>query len=114
MGNAGTAIVDFGPFPGQSDTSVLVLDPNIIAGSLVEAWILPTTTADHSPDEHVVETFAVFADQSSIVPNTSFVIKAVNTSQLDDALVPSEDPGSRIGGEGTKIYGKFQVGWVWE
>ena len=113
MGNAGTAIVDFGAFPGQSDTSVIVLDPNIQAGSLVEAWMLPTTTADHSPDEHMVETIAVFADQSSIVPNTSFTIRAFNTSQLDDALVPSEDPGSRIGGQGTKIYGQYQVGWVW-
>lgn len=113
MGNSGSAIIDFGAFPGQSDTSIVILDPDIVTGSLVEAWILPTTTADHSPDEHVVESIAVYADQSSIIANTSFVIKAVNKSQLDDSLVPSGDPGNRVGGEGTKIYGKFQVGWVW-
>lgn len=111
MGAAGTAIVDFGAFPGQSDALVTVAAPGIAAASLVEAWILPITTADHSPDEHTLETLTVKADQSTIVPNVSFVIHVANTSQLDDTLNPGQ--GSLSGGTGTLIYGKWQLGWVW-
>jgi len=112
MGAAGTVIVDFGAFPGQSDVSVTVPAPGIAAGSLVEAWVLPTTTADHSPDEHTIETLTVKADQSTIVPNTSFDIHVANTSELDDSLGTGQ--GVLTGGTGTRIYGKWQLGWVWE
>ena len=61
MGAQGTAILDFGAFPGQTDTSLAVADAAILAGSLVEAWIWPLATADHTADEHIVEPLNVFA-----------------------------------------------------
>jgi len=113
MGMSGTAIVDFGDFPGQSEASATVSAPGITAASLVEAWILPAQTTDHSPDEHRVETLSVMADQASIVANTSFIIKMANTSQLDENLNASGAQGVVPGGTGTLIYGKWNVGWVW-
>jgi hypothetical protein len=114
MGASGTVIIDFGPFPGQSDASVTVSAPGIATTSLVEAWIFPDTTADHSPDEHTVETLTVKADRSSIIANTSFVISVANTSQLDDDLYTLGGQGVQNGGMGTLIYGKWNLGWVWD
>jgi len=54
VGAEGTATVDFGFFPGKSDAVVTVSAPGIATTSLVEAWILPNTTTDHSADEHMV------------------------------------------------------------
>lgn len=117
MGAQGTAIVDFGPFPGQSDAIVTVSAPGILAGSLVEAWIEPIATSTvngtHSADEHMIETLGVWADQSSIVPNVSFNIHMFNKTTLDEATLTIGSLGSAIGGIGTTIYGPWQVGWVW-
>lgn len=127
MGASGTTTIDFGAFPGKSDASVAVTgQAGIVAGSLVEAWIFPMTTADHTPDEHMVETIRVFADPSTIIAGTGFTIKAFNSSQLNE---PLETPGpSRfrsvagtvygyvgpsVGGQGTRIYGSWTVAWVW-
>jgi hypothetical protein len=114
MGASGTVIVDFGAFPGASDASVTVSAPGIAANSLVEAWILPAQTTDHSPDEHLVETLTVKADQSSIVAGTSFVVRVSNTSTFQDVYNSSGAQGVFIGGLGTLIYGKWNIGWVWD
>ena len=122
---SGTAIVDFGAFPGASDASVAVTGQGaIVAASLVEAWIRPLATADHSADEHMLETLRVVA--RDIVPGTGFTIYAINTSQLNE---PLETPGASLfrsvagtiygagglslGGRGTRLYGQWQVAWVW-
>ena len=114
MGAAGTAIVDFGAFPGQSDASVTISAPGISASSLVEAWILPDATVDHSPDEHTIETLTVKADRSSIVVNTSFVIRVANTSQLADLSAMNTAQGVDRNGMGGRIYGQWRLGWVWD
>jgi len=45
----GTTTVDFGAFPGKTDATATVSGQAGITGtSLVEAWIFPTATADHS------------------------------------------------------------------
>lgn len=127
MAGQGTVELDFGAFPGASDASATVTgQTGIAAGSLVEAWVYPKDTADHSADEHILETIKVAAH--SIVAGTGFTITGINTSQLNEPLatvgggraavttlgamagglpVPSE------GGKGTRLYGKFTVGWVW-
>jgi hypothetical protein len=125
MGAQGTASLDFGAFPGGSDATVAVTGQvAILAGSLVEAWILPAATADHSADEHVMESLKVFA--GNIVAGTGFTIYGANTSQLNE---PLEMPGvsqfrsaattvygyvaPTIGGKGTRLYGVWNIGWVW-
>lgn len=107
----GTATLDFGVFPGASDTSVAVTGQGaIIAGSLVEAWIRPVATSDHTADEHMVETFQVFA--ANISAGTGFTIYGFNTSQLHEPVDPPWSNGIN-GGKGTRIYGQWTIAWAW-
>jgi len=113
MGASGTATLDFGAFPGQSIASLVISAPGIALTSLIEAWILPAQTTDHSADEHQVETLTVKADQTSVVANTSFTINLSNTSQLNEPSVSNGAQGVTQGGLGTRIFGKWNIGWVW-
>lgn len=122
----GTAILDFGAFPGKSDASVDVIgQAAIVAGSLVEAWIRPVDTADHSADEHMVETLKVIA--GNIVAGVGFTVYGFNTSQLNEGLehngagraatsVVGAQTGTIVptkGGIGTRIYGQWTIAWAW-
>ena len=113
MPGSGTTTVNFGAFPGSSDTSIAVTgQTGILTGSLIEAWILPATTADHSADEHVFDTLNVIA--GNISAGVGFTIYAVNTSQLNEPLTPTDRSGGvSVGGQGTRLYGLYSVGWVW-
>lgn len=129
--NVGTATINFGAFPGASDASVAVTgQAGIVAGSVVSAWIRPVDTADHSADEHMLETIKVFAH--SIVAGVGFTISAFNSSEQNE---PSADarvldnlsanagrpagPGQQLsgtpnrGGKGTRIYGQWTLAWQW-
>ena len=125
----GTATIDFGSFPGSSDASIAVTgQASIIAGSLVEAWLRPEATADHSADEHVFETIRVVA--GNIVAGTGFTIYGLNTNQINEPVTPERlgrfsGTGSDLGagrqdrqaqdkgGKGTRIYGTWTIAWVW-
>jgi hypothetical protein len=124
--NVGTATLDFGAFPGKSDASVTVTgQAGIVAGSVVLVKLRPAATADHSADEHMLETIEVYA--GDIVAGTGFTIYGVNKSQLNEELLPggegraattvvgaqSGDGMPRIGGKGTRIYGQWSVAWMW-
>jgi len=113
LGASGSTTVDFGAFPGSSDTSVTITgQAGILAGSLVEAWLFPVATGDHSADEHLVETINVMA--GNIVAGTGFMIYAMNTSQTNEPLTALDRPAvPSSGGTGTRIYGQWTVGWVW-
>jgi|SRR5882724_5498802 len=125
----GTATLDFGAFPGASDASVAVTgQAGILTTSYVEAHLLGVATADHSSDEHLVETLAVVP--MDIVAGTGFTIKGVNTSSLFEPLLPlgggannSTLAGglvieqgaqqSTAGGKGARLYGAWNVAWAW-
>lgn len=110
MSASGTAVLDFGAFPGASDTSVAVTGQGaIIAGSSVEAWLRLEATADHSADEHLVETIKVMA--GNIVAGTGFTIYGINSSELFEPV--GELRGATLGGIGTRIYGTWTCSWVW-
>lgn len=122
--NVGTATLDFGAFPGASDASVAVTgQAAIVSGSVVNAWLRPATTTDHTADEHLLETMRVVA--GNIVAGTGFTIYGINTSQLNEPLVaggngrtsntliPTGDGGPRMGGKGTRLYGQWTVAWSW-
>lgn len=133
MANTGTTVVDFGAFPGSSDTTATVTgQASIASGSFVEAWITPTATADHTADEHWVEQIKVVA--GNIVAGTGFTIYARNDNPLTGPvvepgkansfvsstggtaiLVKNAQPGvfAPDGGKGTRLYGQFTVSWVW-
>ena len=127
--NVGTATLDFGAFPGGSDASVVVTgQTGIVAGSVVQARLRPAATADHSADEHLVETLRIEA--GNIEAGSGFTIYGINSSQLNEPVVASRaprssgtgaDPGAgrsdlqnySSGGVGTRLYGQWSVAWSW-
>lgn len=94
MGAQGTAVVDFGAFPGSGSTTVAVAGQgSILTSSAVEAWIRPQdATAAHSADEHIVESIKIVA--GVIVAATGFTIYA-------ECI------------DGGRLYGTYNVNWVW-
>ncbi len=134
-GSVGTATLDFGAFPGKSDASVNVIgQPGILGTSVVQAWLRPEATADHTADEHRLETIRV--EVGDIVPGVGFTIYGMNSSQMNEPVVgartptgvllptaampagPRADPGTTRpstygGGTGTRIYGQWSVQWRW-
>lgn len=92
MATQGTTTVDFGSFPGAPDANVVITgQTGISAGSLVEAWILPVLSVDHSADEHLVDPPRLVA--GDIVAGTGFTIFAFASAR--------------------RAYGKWTVAWVW-
>jgi hypothetical protein len=99
--NTGITSIDFGAFPGKSDASVAITgQAGILALSTVNAWISPVATADHSVDEHIVETIRAFA--GNIVVGTGFTIYARN-----------DDTQTAPNGGASRIYGQWAVTWSW-
>lgn len=122
--NVGTATIDFGAFPGKSDTSVAVTGQgSILSGSVVNAWLFPAATADHTADEHLVETINIRA--GNVIAATGFTIYAVNTSYTNEPVEQLPHPNNdfkvnaipakkgTVGGIGTRIYGTWNVAWQW-
>ena len=90
--NVGVATVDFGSFPGKSDTSLAITGQAAIAlGSSVIAQVFPKATSDHSVDEHVVEELVVMA--GNISAGTGFTIYARTRNE--------------------RLYGQWSVSWSW-
>ncbi|MGH9463095.1 MAG: hypothetical protein ACRD1X_17940 [Vicinamibacteria bacterium] len=128
MGASGTVVADFGVFPGASDVVVAVVgQAGIVASSLVEAWVCGTAaTADHSEDEHVIET--IDCQAFAIVTATGFSIRVFNTNQISERE-PAQlyEQGNPLAGQprgphhstaysegrGTRLYGQWTIAWVW-
>lgn len=120
MGAQGTTTVDFGSFPGSSHTKVTVTgQASILSSSLVEAWVVPIATSDHTADEHVLEPIRVYV--SDVVAGTGFTIHAINTWTQPQ---PDNTQTKKVGGAGVVrpgvsdsiaflCFGQFTVGWVW-
>jgi len=98
----GTVLVDFGalvPCPTSQSVGVPVGQAQvtvtgqtaITASSLVEAWVFPATTADHTHDEHYCENLRPIAGH--VVAGSSFDI-------VVECL---------LGG----TYGKWNIAWAW-
>lgn len=93
MNGTGTAIVDFGAFPGSNEASVAVTGQTTIsATSKAEAYIMSDTTSDHTANDHAyVNILAGFICDTPVAA-TGFNIIARSAEQLQ---------------------GTFQLRWVW-
>lgn len=100
-GHTGKAILDFGAFPGQSDTSVTVTGQTGITSSAnISAWLCPQATVDHSADEHLLETIKIFA--GNIIDDTGFTIYGINSNMITNPRGRQPMP-----------YGQWTVNWSW-
>jgi len=90
--NAGTATLNFGPFPGATDALVVITEQSgIVAGSRVQACVRLEATADHSIDEHWVEDFDINAGNN--VAGVGFTIYGRTRNH--------------------RLYGLWNVAWIW-
>jgi hypothetical protein len=103
MASQGTTTIDFGAFPGKTDATIVVTgQTGILVSSLVEAWIFPVATADHSADEHLIDPPRVIA--GNIVAGTGFTIYGFMNTRTDINNINSGQP---------MVYGLWTVAWVW-
>lgn len=118
MGAQGTTTIDFGAWPGKPVTSVDVTgQTGIGTGSLVEVWILPADTSDHTSDEHLVDPPIVRAGPP--VAATGFTIYGLSTPIT--VATPNDERMKAATGQGeigardrvVMIWGKWNVAWVW-
>lgn len=96
MGAQGQTTVNFGAAPGGIFASVAITgQTGILSGSLVEAWLQPIVTADHTVDEHILEEPNISIVAGNIIAGTGFTIYA----QVRNPIWLE--------------YGLFTVDWVW-
>lgn len=89
---SGLATLDFGAFPGATDTSVTITgQASILATSLVSAVVLAKASSDHTADEHWVDPPTLTA--GNIVPGTGFTIYGTSPN--------------------LRAYGQWSIGWFW-
>ena len=119
MGGQGEALVDAGAFPGIVDrAALLVAAAGLVSTNQFEAWIQPKATADHSIDDHMVENIKASA---TFFANDFLLVWVVNDNRLVEPVTPpapfgSGPPDSQVYDRGAKIpriYGVWNVGWVW-
>lgn len=96
MGAQGTTTINFGAFPGGPVASATVTGQgSILAGSLVEAWLYPVATSDHTVDEHLVDGPSITVLAANVVAGTGFSIFGMTEQGM------------------TPLYGAYTVAWVW-
>lgn len=77
----GTAEVNFGPFPGSNEASVVVPAEGVTPTTHVEAWVMGgDSTADHTAADH--RYFPVFAALTTEPGTDTFTIHARSTQKL--------------------------------
>jgi hypothetical protein len=93
----GITQVNFGAAPGATIAAVTTVNASgIQAGSIVEAWLYPQPTTDHSADEHI-----------TAAPNISLIAGNVN------AAAQSFQIFAQVLNQSLPEYGQYSVAWVW-
>ncbi len=108
--NTGRATLDFGAFPGVSLAEVDVTgQAGFITSSEVNAYILPVATADHSADEHTIESLNVSAMYKT---DGTFTIRGHITAY---PAIREINQTTSLGNivQRQSIYGQFTIGWSW-
>ncbi len=106
-GNRGAVQIDFGAFPGTTDTTLAVAVTQISSGSVVECFVMPAATTDHSVDEHWLDPPEVFA--GSVNAGVGFTIYA----KAKDLWGGVTGLGMQPPDLDNLVYGKWQLGWRW-
>lgn len=122
MGAQGTAVLNFGTFPGSNVAFVDVVATGVVVGSGVEAWIRPAATADHTDADHVVAPMKVTGHYLS---DGNIRIWGIN---INDVVPPLEEINIKpalpttagrfyktiVRAQNAPMFvGQFNVNWVW-
>lgn len=123
MGAQGTAVLDFGAFPGSSVTSVDVVTTGVTSTSAVEAWVRPVASADHTVEDHIIAPIRVVGqylsdnniriygiNSNDVMPPMEQVIDNRHSTPVTVAarpLVRQQRQGSPM------LVGQYNVWWVW-
>lgn len=93
MSASGLAVIDFGTFPGSNEASLVITgEAGIVAGSIVDAWIVIKATADHTENDHAYAAALAGVAAGTIVGAAGFTIHARSEQ---------------------KLQGTFNVAWAW-
>jgi hypothetical protein len=110
MGASGTTTVDFGAFPGKTDALTVVSgQTGFVVTSELEVWIQPVATADHSFEEHMIEQLRPFGVYFADGTFLAWVFHQNSVVQQPSGL-GAQDLKLDMG---TRVYGLWTVGWVW-
>jgi hypothetical protein len=111
---SGSTTVDFGAFPGGNIASTTITFSDVYApNAIIDAWVLPAATADHTADEHVVDPPLVTVTNNG---DGTITINALPSGR--DPFVPALIP---FGGANSQMpipqaqvmpYGKWNVGYA--
>jgi hypothetical protein len=118
MGAQGLAEVDFGAHPGAVEKEMDVATAGVISSSLVEAWLVPDATTDHTVDEHVAMGDSLHVQGRYLSDGNIRIRVAPRQQQFMDERPSGEQAqtqtrGVKSGPQTVKTYGKWSVGWVW-
>ena len=83
MANKGTAVVDFGAFPGSCEASISITSESaILTGSLCDAWIRADATSDHTINDHAWAAALVAITTGAPTVGVGFTIYARSTHRM--------------------------------
>jgi hypothetical protein len=112
MGASGTTTINFGAAPGTFEASVAVTGQgSILAGSLVEAWIMPTATADHSADEHLIDPPRIIA--GTVSAGVGFTVYGYARETGASPVNADGRQGFKSQDQQPRLYGLYTISWVW-
>lgn len=113
MGATGTTTINFGSYPGSLDCTATVTGQTaILSGSLVEAWIFPTATSQHSADEHVLGAVEMAVVAGNVVASTGFTIYAKVRDQ-SSGIGSMNGNFQNLPRKAYRLYGTYTVAWAW-
>lgn len=118
MATQGTAVLDFGAFPGSNVAVVDVATAGVVSTSAVEAWVRPEASADHTDADHIAAPMKVVGQYLSdgniriYGINMNDVMPPVETAQPYKPVYRMLSPGVTRQ-RAPMLVGQFNVNWVW-
>lgn len=82
VGTSGTAVLDFGAFPGVTEASVTVSDGGVNTDSIITASLAGEATATHTVADHALAASLIGLVVGNIVEGVSFTIYASTPERL--------------------------------
>lgn len=84
----------------------------VVGTSLVEAWLVPKATADHTVDEHIAMCDSLRV-QARYLSNDNIRIRVQPVYPQQLRVINPQTPLEAGQSQRVLTYGKWNVGWVW-